>query len=234
METPVTGPTLTVRVPADPNIIRPTERRVVGDLVIPSVHFEHMPGSLYTRIMVQDQGPGAFTVHARVDNGVAGSGVRYRVNHSEQRNADGSYSVSFTPVSRSEYQQGLVGRFPVPDFTDVGVLTFIKGFTLHYRFEIDSPYPSDAVMANFLRLGAPIQRQRGFADPVTGRIFRQNFRLSYYNIPADYTVEVFPFRNGSKAVIHMELPTVENNRGEVDFAQIIQDLRQQLTAIVES
>lgn len=89
-------------------------------------------------------------------------------------------------------------------------------------------------MANFMRMAVVKNQAAGFADPVTGKIYKQYFQINYAGETANYTVQVFPYRSGSKAVINMELPVVETSPNTVEFERIISDLRKQLTTIVQS
>lgn len=224
---------LKIVVPGDAGIIRP-ESAVVGDLVLANYSTTYMPNAAYGRVFIENRSAHAFTVHARTDNGVAGSGVKYAVAYKMTDKGVGGYTVEFAPQSRSEYQQGLIGKFPVPPFDEDVLRRYLKSFTLQYKFEIDAQYGSDAIMANFLRMGIVKTHARGFADPVTGKIYKQYFQINYGGATANYTVQVFPYRTGSKAVINMELPVVETSQDTVEFERIITDLRKQLTTIVQS
>ncbi|HXE39833.1 MAG TPA: hypothetical protein VN639_15320 [Azonexus sp.] len=232
--TPINYPPLKIVVPGDSGIVRPAGKSVVGDLVIANYSTTFISNAHYGRVFIDKKLPDSFIVHSRVDNGTAGSGVKYKVGYKMTSGADGGYVVDFNPESRSEYQQGLIGKFPVPPFNESSLRGYLKSFTLRYKFEIDAQYGSDAIMANFLRMAVVKNQATGYADPVTGKIYKQYFQVNYSGATANYTVQVFPYRNGSKAVINMELPVVETSPSTVDFGQIISDLRKQLTTIVQS
>lgn len=232
--TSVSYPPLKIVVPGDPGIIRPTGNAVVGDLVISNVSKTYIPDAHYGRVFIDNKTPESFTVHSRLDNGTAGSGVKIKVGYKMTPNGNSGYIVEFKPQSRSEYQQGLFLKKPVPNFTESSLRNYLKSFTLWYKFEIDTQYGSDAIMANFIRMAAVKNKTTGFSDPITGKIYKQYFQINYAGVSANYTVQVFPYRNGSKAVINMELPVVETSENTVEFEKIINDLRQQLTAIAQS
>jgi hypothetical protein len=232
--TPINYPPLKIVVPGDSGIVRPAGNAVVGDLVISNYSTTFIRNAHYGRVFIDKKLPDSFTVHSRVDNGTAGSGVKYKVGYKTTPSTDGGYSVDFNPESRSEYQQGLIGKFPVPPFNETALRNYLKSFTLRYKFEIDTEYGSDAIMANFMRMGIVKNQAAGFADPVTGKIYKQYFQINYAGTTANYTVQVFPYRKGSKAVVNMELPVVETSANTVEFERIISDLRKQLTTIVQS
>lgn len=112
--TPVNYPHLKIVVPGDPGIIRPAGSTIVGDLVIPNFSTTFIRNAHYGRVFIDNKLPDSFIVHSRVDNGTAGSGVKYKVGYKITPDANGGYTVGFNPQSRSEYQQGLIGKFPIP------------------------------------------------------------------------------------------------------------------------
>lgn len=232
--TAVTYPTMKIIVPADSGVIRASNSAVVGDLVIPNFTTTFMRNAHYGRVFIENKQVDSFVVHSRVDNGTAGSGVKYVVGYKKIENPTGGYAVEFKPQNRSEYQQGLIGKFPVPPFNEASLNSYLKSFTLRYKFEIDAQYGSDAIMANFMRMAIVKNQPTGFTDPLSGNIYKQYFQINYSGAIANYTVQVFPYRNGSKAVINMELPVIETSKNSVDFEKIIFDLRKQLTTIVQS
>lgn len=230
---PVNFSSLKIVVPGDPGIIRPGSAAVVRDLVISNYSTVFAPHA-YGFVSIEQKLPESFIAHSRTHNGTAGSGVKYTVDYSVTPGKNGEYAVDFQPKSRSEYQQGLIGKFPVPQFDESALRSYLKSFTLRYKFDIDSQYGSDAIMANFTRLGVVKNSAKGFADPITGKIYKQFFQMDYAGTTTNYTVEVFPYRSGSKAVVNMELPVVETTPNIVEFERIISDLRKQLTSIVQS
>ncbi len=231
---PINVPPLMIQVPNDPAIITPGGKALVGDLVISNYAASIVNSTLKMRVFFENKTSIGFTLHARIDNGMVGSGVRYQVAYEKVDLPTGGYQVTFQPKSKSTYQQGLIGKIPVPDFDEKALRAYLRYFTLRYRFEVDSDYPSDSTMANFIRLGNPVNTNSGFADPITGKIYKQYFKINYGDQVANYVVQVYPYKNGSKAVINMELPVAENAQNTVDFAKIIADLRKRLTSIAKS
>ena len=233
-KTPVDTTPIVIKVPGDSNIIVSRDQKVIGDLAIPNMSATHIPGASYSRIFIEKKTEQDFVVHVRNDNGVAGSGVKYTVGYKIDRNANGAYTVTLQPQYKSQYQQGLIWKFPVPNFTGSALREYLKTFTLVYKFEVNSQYNSDAVMANFLRLAKVKRNSSASPDPVTGKIYSQIFQTQYKDKVANYTVQTYPYRSGSKAVIHMELPARETSANEIDFQNIINDLKVELESIANS
>lgn len=229
--TPVSYKTVKIKVPNDPGIVNTGSFQAQFGSLIPS---GDQPPGIRGRVFVQDMRAGSFILHDRVDNGVAGSGVKYKVNYARKKDGNGGYEIDFTPVSRSQYQQGLIGKYPVPPFGEAAVASALETFTLRYKFEINSKWNSTSLMANFVRLGNEMYDGNGYHDPVTGKIYKQYFRLNYHNQTVYYTVQVFPYHDGSKAVINMVLPTEETAPNTVDFGVIIGNVRKQLETIAQS
>lgn len=230
---PVQIAPITMIVPNDPGILNRDRPGLVRDIRLDELNRSVMPNAMYVRILNQDNTGTAFTVHARTDNGIAGSGVKYRVQYGVAENKDG-YSVAFRPTERSTYQQGLVGKFPLPDFGDRELLSHLTSFSIHYKFEIDSSFNTESVYANFARLATPRQFVRGETDPVTGKIYKNWYVINYKGRQVRYIVETYPYRNGSKCVVFIALPAVETGNNVVDFRQIITDLRKSLAAIANA
>ncbi|GAA4413003.1 hypothetical protein GCM10011450_24100 [Advenella faeciporci] len=223
-----------IKVPDDAGILRKNSNTIVGDLIIPNLSVTHIPNASYSRVFVENKTDKDFVVHARNDNGIAGSGIKYNISYEMLPGKGNAYQVVLTPNFKTEYQQGLIGKFPLPNFTEEAMREYLRAFSLIYKFEVDSKYNSESTMANFMRMATVQPNTRGMADPVTGKIFNQYFETEYQGKAAGYFVEVFPYRDGSKAVIYMELPTVETSSNEVDFEIIIKDLKSEMDRIVNS
>lgn len=223
-----------VKVPDDVGVLRKSSDTIVGDLIIPNLSVTHIPNASYSRVFVENKTAENFVVHARNDNGIAGSGIKYNISYVMHPGKGNAYQVVFTPNFKTDYKQGLIGKFPLPNFPETAMRDYLRSFSLIYKFEVDSKYNSESIMANFMRMAQVKRNTRGMADPVTGKIFNQYFETKYQDKVASYVVEVFPYRNGSKAVIHMELPAVETSPNEVDFEIVIRDLKSEMERIVNS
>ena len=73
---------------------------------------------------------------------------------------------------------------------------FIK--YLGYDFEINSNYSSDSIYANFKRI---VPYKKNIKDKISNKIYKTLFTLTYDNLGYKFIVDVYPYRNGSKAVI---------------------------------
>lgn len=234
---PVSIAPITLKVPNDPGIQQrkpaPYTTVIVRDIGYDSRSVTVMPGAMYSRLRHEALTPTTFTVHVRTDNGVSGSGIRYQVGYSVRENGQG-YEATFAPATRSSYQEGLIGRFPLPNFTDQNLRQHLGSLQLVYKFEVDSPYNTDSVTANFMRNAEVRTDRQGFADPVTGKIYSTYYvaRLNGRNMP--FVVQVYPYRNGSKAVIHATIPGQETSPNTVDFGVLIRDARRMLEGIARS
>jgi len=228
---------LTLKVPNDPGIQqRPVANYstvIVRDIGYDSRSATIMADAMYRRVLNESLTPNSFVVHVRTDNGVAGSGVRYSVGFNIEESGAG-YSVVLKPETRSTYQQGLIGKFPVPTFFDSDLRTYLTSLQLVYRFEVDSPYNSESVTANFMRRAKPRTDRQGWADPVTGKIYSTSFTSRLRGKDLLYTVQVYPYRNGSKAVINAIVQGVETSPDTVDFGVLIKDARAMLEDIAKS
>lgn len=228
---------ITLKVPNDPGIQQrkpaPYTTVIVRDVGYDSRSVTMMPGAMYSRLRYEALTPTTFTMHVRTDNGMSGSGIRYQVGYSVRENGHG-YEATFAPSTRSTYQEGLIGRFPLPNFTDENLRQQLGALQLVYKFEVDSPYNTDSVTANFMRNAEVRTDRQGFADPVTGKIYSTYYvaKLNGRNMP--FVVQVFPYRNGSKAVIHATIPGQETSPNTVDFGVLIKDARRMLEGVARS
>lgn len=232
---PVSVPSVTIKVPNDPGILRTTKQGMIRDLGTldewDSFYRDNVQMNYAVRS--EDANESKFTVHARVSNGTAGSGVKYSVGFTVTDNGNGAYSVTYTPLERGTYQQGLFGKFSVPNFTDNDLVSYLRSGGLHYKFEVNTSYPSDSVFANFERLANPRDFQYGQTDPVTGKIFKKRYQISYGASQINFTLEAYPYRNGSKAVVYTIVPATETAPGEVDYAVILSDVKHLLEKIAQ-
>jgi hypothetical protein len=234
---PVNVAPIVLKVPNDPGIKTrqpaPYSTVIARDIGFDSRSLTVSPNAKYHRVLNELLTPSSFVIHARTDNGVAGSGIKYLVNYDVQESPQG-YQVKFTPQSRTSYQTGLIGKFPLPDFDEPQLRSYLTSLQLVYRFEIDSPFNSESVMSNFLRLAKPKVHSQGWADPITGKSYGRYFISEVRGKSFQYVVEVYPYRNGSKVVISAIVPGVETSAQTVDFAILINEARQTLESIAKS
>ena len=169
----------------------------------------------------------------RTDNGTAGSGKRYTIKKSATVE-DQRVVVNFTAIEYVTYQQGLIGKFAVPSYTDEDASKFLKSAYLYVKFEVDSEYNPESTYANFVRLMKARTVRAGERDPVSGKIFKQEFGTNLRGRELSITVETFPYRNGSKALVYARIPGVETAPNEIDFAVLIREVRERLSQIVKA
>lgn len=228
---------LVLKVPNDPGIqprsVASYSTVIVRDIGYDSTYTTIRRDTRYERVLFQSLSPNRFVVHARTDNGVAGSGVKYSVGYGVQESPQG-YTVTFNPTHRSTYAEGLVGAFPIPNFQEEDLRRQLCSLTLLYKFEVDSPYASHVVTANFMRLAQAQSANSGWADPVTGKIYSTYYVSMVRGKKMTYVVQVYPYRNGSKAVINATVPGTETGPNEVDFGVLIKETRAMLEQIAKA
>lgn len=215
------GAELKVRIPTDPNI------ETTADSYSP-YRLQSRDWGTATRqekIRVTDKGNGELVVHRRVDNGTAGSGRVYRLHVTSAAVPNGT-ELTFVTTQEppQEYREGLFGRFPVPAFSDEDLVQFLASGTVAYKLELDAEFPVDAIAANFERLAK-------------GRTTRSGQHVGAVVIdgaPVEFSYDVMPYRNGSKAVIRAQLTPAAAGAGAVDFAPLIEALKQALSNVVNA
>jgi hypothetical protein len=240
---PVDIPILTIKVPNDSSIIRMNQQGLIRDFGTlnkwDSLYFQNGAFS-GAYISSQNITPSQFTVHVRVSQNVTskiapGTGIKYNIGYTITDDEGGAYSVSLKPIERGSYVEGLFGTLgnPPPSFSDADLMRYLRRNGLTYKFEIDSPYPTDAVYANFERLANPISIPSK-PDSVTGKIFNRQFSMKYGDAKLKFSMENFPYHNGSKAVIYALVPAVETAPGIVDYSIIFADVKRKLEAIAKN
>lgn len=235
--TPVTTQPVTLKVPNDPSI-QPRKNAEYSTVIVRDIGFDNAAVTIshnanYGRILFQSLTPSSFIVHARQDNGTAGSGMRYSVEYKMSETPAG-YSVTFQPTKVNSYQEGLIGKFPVPDFNESYLRRELSKLQILYRFEVDSPYNSDSVTANFMRQASPRAAKQGWRDPVTGKVYGTFYTAKLRGQEMPFAVEVYPYRNGSKAVISTTITGTETSPQLVDFEVLIKEARKMLEDIARS
>ena len=233
-KTPVTAAPLTIIVPADAGIQHPG-RGLVRDIGVQDRWAPAYRNGVAMSYNVRNEQTQAtdFVVHARVSNGTAGSGVKYTVAYEIKDNADGGYSATFTPRDRGSYQQGLIGKYPVPNFGDADLHDYLLDFGLIYKFEVESPYPTEAVNANFVRMAKAATSRPGEGVEIGGRIFQNRFAIPFGNKSLPFAIEIYPYHTGSKVVAYARVPALETAPGVADYTVLLADAKRQLERIAK-
>lgn len=218
---PATAAHVKVIIPIDPNI-QPN-----GDFQSP-YHLDSRRWGTDTRqekIIVLDKGNGDMFVNRRVDNGTAGSGRLFHLTATQVTGEkDTALTFATTDEPPYEYREGLFGRFPLPDFSDEDLATFLASGYIEYKFEINSDFPAESINANFTRLanGRPTRNGGNVGE------------VQVNGVSVKFLYNVMPYRNGSKATIEADLKINKAENGVVDFRPWIDQMKAAVTAVVSS
>jgi len=189
--------------------------------------------------------------------------ISYNIQHSIEEIENG-VAVKFRPVSYKQHAQksAYVGGIELSDveytFTVNDIFSAIISQSVSLKIEIDSPYKTESVYANFRRLAkerkrdakAPISELEGnfylvsefisktfvrrdpdkivFRDP-DGKVIVISEGLSFH-------VKVLPYQDGSKAIVSIKIPSVFTleDGNTLDFRPIINEIKSQLESIAKS
>jgi hypothetical protein len=194
---------------------------MVNNGLIKDINFEGFSsGSENSRnsLRFHENSQNSFIVHRRIDNGMAGSGIKYLVNYSMKQENEG-YSVTLKPSQSTAYQEGLIGKFDVPPFTPTELQNAIRTGLVYFEFEIDSEYGVKSVITNFKRLSTPAVGHYY----ITNR--DQKVRFSF---------NATPYRDGSKVIIKVVIPAAETSKNTFDFGILEKEIKAKLIAIVKA
>ena len=104
---------------------------------------------------------------------------------------------------------------------------------VHFRTEVDSEFGADSLRANFERRGEPARW-----NPVMANRFGLGKDSRFYTLPSpiqdtsiQYTLEVFPYRAGSKAVISGQIVGAPTSENTVDISVILRSTLAQIRSI---
>lgn len=178
------------------------------------------------------------TVERRTETkvGVTGSGQKIRAKKSISQ-IPGGKRIEFTPYERLSYQDRMMGAlplFPAPSFEPDDIKAFFLTSRLYDKFEIDSEFNPEATYANFVRLLKSRPYEKGEKDPVSGKIFKQQFLMPFHDKEVPLAVETYPYRSGSKAIVYCQIPAIETTPNTVDFVLLLTEVRKNLTQIIKS
>lgn len=183
-------------------------------------------------IRIRNKTSDSFEVDRRVDNGLSGSGIVYSVDYSLKDDGENTI-LEIKPAKSRTYQEGLIS-FPVPYFSEDNLISYIVSHHVGYSIEINSQFNTESIFANFERLATKEPYEQGEKDPVTGKIFKNRYSIKYKETKVLFSLETFPYRNGSKAVIYVSIPGRYTSENTIDFNIIINEIKTQLESIVNS
>jgi hypothetical protein len=163
--------------------------------------------------------------------------VRYYVQVNVEDKED-KYVVSLIPINK-EVVRGCgplcTSHYDIPDFTEKKLIKFLSETSIGFKVEIDSPYNTESTYSNFKRLLREEALGQPYSDPVTGKIYKSAFYLPKDNKRVKLFVDVYPYRNGSKAVISVELTvSVDPDTKVSDIGKDILNVKAELERIVKS
>jgi len=226
--TPVSMPAITYIVPTNAAYV--SQNGVVNDLNFAT--YDNGPRVDHQMLSLKRDGATLVVELKRANSSNIGSAIVYRVGVATEKLENG-YKVELKPLSYTTYKQGLIS-FGLPSFTESDLAAFLLTPVLHYRIEIDSEFNSESTFANFKRLLQSRPFAKGERDPVTGKIFTQQFILPYRGKSVLFVAETFPYRNGSKVVMNLRMPSVFTSPNTVDYAVILDDVTKELRRIITS
>jgi len=221
--------------PSELTVIIPYDKEVDA-ILFTNINFTKERWGRTTRqekITTFDKTAEEFKVERRTDNGTSGSGKIYTVIYMVKKKTE-SMEFNFKASSFETYQEGLILPFAVPEFSEEDLLKFIARQQLYLSLEINSQYNTESIYANFMRMAEKAPFYPGEKDPVTGKAYKDKFEMNSKFGKITFTLEAYPYRNGSKAVVHLSVPGTFTSRNTVDFREIINEIRSQLEAIVNS
>lgn len=161
--------------------------------------------------------------------------VRYQVQVDFEERED-SYIVTLIPISKEVVRgcsPSCITHYDIPGFTEEKLIEFLSNATVRFNVEIDSQYDTESTYANFQRLLKEETFRQPYKDELTGKIYKSAFYLPKDEKQAKLFVEVFPYRNGSKAVINAEMPvSVDPVTRVSDVGNDISDVKAELERIV--
>ncbi|MGV6817462.1 MAG: hypothetical protein ACWA44_09390 [Thiotrichales bacterium] len=184
-----------------------------------------------------DQSGAQLTVERRTHNGIAGSGVVYRIQVSH-KDVGGITELQLQPMQKRAYQQGTFLPFAVPTFD---VHDFLSAARVSYKLELNSDFPPGAVKANFDRLLPKKQptaqdMQQLVLARLSGKTVQldDRYQLTLKGAAADIEVETYPYRSGSKAVIVATVRTQPNAEHLIDLAALFAQIEAKMQQIIDA
>lgn len=124
------------------------EKGLIRDLSLPS-YSKFIETGKYERLLYEDFTDKSFIVHRRTDNGSAGSGIKYKINYSvEDFEHSLGYRVILKPISYYEYQQGLIGKFPIPNYDINDLRKTLSSAQVYYSNGYAMPFKKPTTLAS--------------------------------------------------------------------------------------
>lgn len=155
----------------------------------------------------------------------ATSKIRYKLQIFKEKSINGN-DIMLMPIE-IKIEEKTYSYASLPNFSISELKSFVSTATYSFGFEINASYKSESVYANFRRL----LKEKVFDAPreVTGKIYKSAYLLEIDGVNAMLFVDVFPYRDGSKAVIYIQNMIVKANDNVGDK---IKEVKERIKKIV--
>lgn len=162
------------------------------------------------------------------------AGVVYTVSETIETQDD-IKAVTLQPVKKlSEREKKLVIDVEAPEFD---IVKYLSEASFDTNFEFNSDFQPTSVKANFDRLlkRADVRFVDNF-NTVSNLDLEEHYTVTLDGADVLVRVEVFPYRNGSKAVVYALLQTnsTANTAGVIDVSAMMSTLKGKIKDIVNS
>ncbi|SDJ34275.1 hypothetical protein [Billgrantia gudaonensis] len=217
------APTVTYQLP---NAIEDIER-----LGLESI--ERLQGSQSNRralgIKVEDAPEADQLTVTAYEQNISSAGMRLSRSINEYRVAyqiEGE-TVTLTPTESRTHQDGLVLPIPVPEFSPQDVATFLSTIKGTLQVTAESPFPAEAINANFRRL-MDREAYGRFRSNGDERTFRNVYFTEVEGADVRLKVDVYPYRDGTQADIEATYYT----KGDGTAPIVIEEIEERISDAV--
>ncbi len=226
----VSSEVTTYIVPSSQNLIKTNGH--LEDIILTG--FNHGHSTKQQKLKFEWTSKNWFIAHRRVDNGHAGSGIKYLVKYETKKNKNG-YSVALSPIEYTTYQEGFIGKFDIPSFSKDQLQDSLQKGTLKFKFEFDSEFGTSSVNSNFERLSTPHRNRRsGKIDLFTKKVIPDFYSITNRESEINLSVTVVPYRDGSKVEVVAVIPATETSKNTIDFSIIEKEVQEKIRSIIEA
>jgi hypothetical protein len=147
-----------------------------------------------------------------------------------------SAKVQFQPIAQIiQPDTGLFKDKPVPpQNVDNAMALLSSSGTLTFQFEVDSTYNSESIFANFKRLLKEESYSKKSVE-IMGKQFKSSYLLTSENKTlATCYVNIFPYKNGSKAVVIATAYLKPDSKYNVDAGKQIDTIKKLVSEVVNN
>tara|TARA_R110001592_G_scaffold66617_1_gene204530 strand:+ start:4976 stop:5758 length:783 start_codon:yes stop_codon:yes gene_type:complete len=120
------------------------------------------------------------------------------------------------------------------EFSQTEMAKVLKNPSFKITFEVNNDFSVDSTVSNFKRLGQPVQQYNPPVKEVGGNISKQYFQLQGQKVNYIVGIEVFPYRDGSKAVIDSWINPIELDNGVITLKPVIDELKTIVNNIISN